>query len=148
MHHPSPVLHTDTLIITVYKWSFAGTISKNIARQSNIWGLVCLIALDFVFLFSTSFWRTKSYNFFLTTHFIGFVVLIPSVSPDLLYGTLYQRGTELDLQTLPRGSLFHHRSLDPLWPGLHIPLLQVTFRHRHHPTHTLTLFDVDRDSLS
>lgn len=68
------------LIMPVYKWSLNGNMSTNLAKQSNTWGLVCLISVDLILIFSTSFWRTKSYNIFLTTHFAGYVVLIPSVS--------------------------------------------------------------------
>ena len=137
------------LIMTVYKWSLTGTMPASLAKQSNIWGLVCLITVDFIFIFSTSFWRTKSYNIFLTTHFAGYVLLIPSVSCECLHvDPLLNVEPKLDLQTLPPDTPFHHRSPGAVWPGLCIPLLQITLRHRHHPAHALALLDADRGPLT
>ncbi|KAF8336099.1 hypothetical protein F5887DRAFT_988205, partial [Amanita rubescens] len=59
-----------------YKWSLNGTMAINLAKKNHIWGVVCLSAVDFVYVFSTSLWRTKSYNFFLTTHFVGYTLTV------------------------------------------------------------------------
>ena len=45
-----------------------------------IWGTVALICLDVIVFFSTQYWRQKAYNLFLSTHIIGFVIVMPAVS--------------------------------------------------------------------
>ncbi|KAF8625150.1 hypothetical protein AX15_005535, partial [Amanita polypyramis BW_CC] len=62
-----------------YEWSFNGTFATRIAETRNIWGMIALICVDLIFIFSTSFWRTKAYNVFLTTHFLGYIIAIPAV---------------------------------------------------------------------
>lgn len=105
---------TDSSIVIVYKWAYNGTMAINLAKKSNVWGVVCLSAVDFVYVFSTSLWRTKSYNFFLTTHFVGYTLLIPSVSISLIYATfILTRHLTSSTNTTPPRSLSSSRSWYP-----------------------------------
>ncbi|KAK2464431.1 hypothetical protein APHAL10511_003579 [Amanita phalloides] len=62
-----------------YRWAINKTILVQLSVYSNIWGLVCLISVDLILIFSTTLWRTKAYNIFQTTHFIGFAILVPAL---------------------------------------------------------------------
>ncbi|KAH7926604.1 hypothetical protein BV22DRAFT_344765 [Leucogyrophana mollusca] len=62
----------------IYEWTFAGTFSKYIRQTPVIWAFVALGCLDFIYFFSTSFWRQKAYNVFFSTHVIGFIVFLPA----------------------------------------------------------------------
>ncbi|KAH8823322.1 hypothetical protein DL96DRAFT_270256 [Flagelloscypha sp. PMI_526] len=62
----------------VYSWSLDGTFSQRITAPQSTWGMVGLVAANVLFFFSTSFWRSKAYNIFLTTHMIGWVLLVPA----------------------------------------------------------------------
>jgi len=48
-----------------------------------MWGMVTLVCLDMIFLFSTQAVRNKAYNFFLSTHIIGFIFVLPAVRLSL-----------------------------------------------------------------
>ncbi|KAF4609979.1 hypothetical protein D9613_010568 [Agrocybe pediades] len=61
-----------------YQWSLAGTFKKSIASPQSMWGLVALICLDMIFLFSIQAVRSKAYNFFLSTHIVGFILVLPA----------------------------------------------------------------------
>ncbi|TFK37001.1 hypothetical protein BDQ12DRAFT_608543 [Crucibulum laeve] len=61
-----------------YKWSLAGTFVASMQRSSNAWGMVALVCVDMLFFFSTAFWRQKAYNIFISTHIIGFVLVLPA----------------------------------------------------------------------
>lgn len=63
----------------VYKWSLAGTFTATISKPVYTWGLVALICMDFLFFFSTSFFRNNAYNLFLATHIISFSILLPAL---------------------------------------------------------------------
>ncbi|KIJ60791.1 hypothetical protein HYDPIDRAFT_170073 [Hydnomerulius pinastri MD-312] len=52
----------------IYEWTFQGKFSTYMKDPANIWALVALLALDVLFIFSTSFWRRKAYNVFFGTH--------------------------------------------------------------------------------
>ncbi|KAF8628831.1 hypothetical protein AX17_005892 [Amanita inopinata Kibby_2008] len=62
-----------------YQWSLTNTVSLNFAQPSNVWGLVALICFDLLFIFSTSLWRTKAYNVFLTSHTISYILIVPAI---------------------------------------------------------------------
>lgn len=83
--HVSPCLrwNADCYFI-VYKWLIAGTFQASIKSPSNTWGLVGLVAFDLIFFCSTDWWRKNAYNFFITTHVVGFCLLFPAVRPTLL----------------------------------------------------------------
>jgi hypothetical protein len=70
----------DCLFLAVYKWSIAGTISKNISEPSYIYGLVALVCFDMLGIFSIQFVRSRCYNLFFATHAVGLIVLLFSVS--------------------------------------------------------------------
>ena len=64
----------------VYQWSLAGTFEQSMKLPNVIWGTVALICLDMIVFFSTQWWRQKAYNIFLSTHIIGFIIVMPAVS--------------------------------------------------------------------
>lgn len=68
-----------TFTITVYKWSLDGTLSQSLKSPSNMWGLVALACIDLIFIFSTQYWRGKAYNLFLSTHILGFTLVLPAL---------------------------------------------------------------------
>ena len=68
------------MILVVYKWTVLGTISKEFKEPSNRWGLVTLTIADIIFVFSRPIVRAKAYNLFRTTHFVGYILIIPAVS--------------------------------------------------------------------
>ena len=65
---------------SVYQWSLNGTVATNLKNPSNVWGIIALASVDLIFVFSTEFWRGKAYNFFLSTHILGFTLILPAVS--------------------------------------------------------------------
>ncbi|KAM6502977.1 hypothetical protein JOM56_002954 [Amanita muscaria] len=70
-----------------YKWSLEGTLWVSLSKPSNVWGMVMLACFDIIFLSSLSIWRTKAYSFFMTTHFLCYVIIVPALYfhyPDTL----------------------------------------------------------------
>ncbi|KJA18253.1 hypothetical protein HYPSUDRAFT_205502 [Hypholoma sublateritium FD-334 SS-4] len=63
----------------LYKRSIDGTLSQKIQIPSCYWGVVALICMDLLCFFSTEFWRKRAYNVFLTTHIVGFSLLLPAI---------------------------------------------------------------------
>ncbi|KAG5640475.1 hypothetical protein DXG03_008380 [Asterophora parasitica] len=63
----------------IYKWSIAGTFRQQISHPFSTWGLVAVIALDFMWLFSLSFFRTRFHNVMCTAHIIGIALVIPAI---------------------------------------------------------------------
>ncbi|PPR00684.1 hypothetical protein CVT24_000972 [Panaeolus cyanescens] len=61
-----------------YSWSLAGTFAANLRRTPVRWGIIALICLDMIYFFSVEFVRNKSYNFFLSTHILGFIIVWPA----------------------------------------------------------------------
>lgn len=68
---------------SVYKWSAEGTFTQSIKLPMVVWGFVGLVCVDILYVFSTPFWRQRAYNVFLSSHFIGFGLLLPAVSPTI-----------------------------------------------------------------
>ncbi|KIM41657.1 hypothetical protein M413DRAFT_409883 [Hebeloma cylindrosporum] len=62
-----------------YLWSLQGTLAESMKGSHAIWGTVALICLDMIVFFSTEYWRQKAYNLFLTTHIIGFILVMPAL---------------------------------------------------------------------
>jgi len=60
----------------IYKWCLADNFMESIAKPKCYWGLIGLICIDGLFLFSTEFFRKKAYNLFLATHICALTVLI------------------------------------------------------------------------
>lgn len=50
-----------------------------IDRPQTKWGIVALVCLDCMILFSTSYWRQRAYNVFIATHIFGIALLLPAV---------------------------------------------------------------------
>ncbi|KAF9450866.1 hypothetical protein P691DRAFT_429417 [Macrolepiota fuliginosa MF-IS2] len=70
-----------------YKWSLAGTFRAQIAEPKNAWGLLALICLDVLFLFSLAYWRQRAYNIFFMVHILCFSLLMPALwhhRPELI----------------------------------------------------------------
>ncbi|KDR70244.1 hypothetical protein GALMADRAFT_214680 [Galerina marginata CBS 339.88] len=70
-----------------YKWTLEGSFQQNIKTNSAIMGMIALVCIDMIFLFSVQYVRNKAYNLFLTTHIIGFIAVLPAVyqhKPNLL----------------------------------------------------------------
>ena len=63
----------------VYSAALNGTTAQMLAQPHIIWGIVALVCVDMIFLFSTRYWRERAYNFFLTTHITGFILVLPAV---------------------------------------------------------------------
>ncbi|KAF7419392.1 hypothetical protein PC9H_001981 [Pleurotus ostreatus] len=61
-----------------YKWSAEGTFTQSIKLPMVVWGFVGLVCVDILYVFSTPFWRQRAYNVFLSSHFIGFGLLLPA----------------------------------------------------------------------
>ena len=55
-----------------------------VSETPYAWGLVSLILLDILFLFSLAWIRQKCYNLFILTHFIASIVFLAAASPFLL----------------------------------------------------------------
>ncbi|KAF8452850.1 hypothetical protein L210DRAFT_2059386 [Boletus edulis BED1] len=62
-----------------YEWSITGTISMHLSNPHNLWGLVSLVCIDILGIFSMQLVRSKFYHFFLTTHVVGLIVLLFSL---------------------------------------------------------------------
>ncbi len=60
-----------------------GIFTASIKEPQNAWGLLALVALDVLWLFSLDFWRQKAYNIFLTIHILCFALVIPGVRSSL-----------------------------------------------------------------
>jgi len=63
----------------IYLWSLEGEFMKKIAVPTNYWGFIGLICADMLVFFSTSFWRTKAYNLFLSTHIFSVSLILPAI---------------------------------------------------------------------
>ncbi|KAH9482731.1 Ferric/cupric reductase transmembrane component B [Psilocybe cubensis] len=63
----------------VYKWSLAGTFSTKLKQPSNMWALIATCCFNLIFLFSTAYWRQKAYTLFLSSHIIGFSLVLPAI---------------------------------------------------------------------
>ncbi|KAF8960642.1 hypothetical protein BDZ97DRAFT_1922018 [Flammula alnicola] len=70
-----------------YKWTLKGTFADSIKELEFVWAMVALICFDMLFFCSTKYGREKSYNLFLATHIVGFILVLPAIYyhiPDLL----------------------------------------------------------------
>jgi hypothetical protein len=61
--------------ILVYEWTLQGIIAKKLLTTDVSFGLVGLVALDVLLLFSVGFWRRRFYNIFLFSHILGIIFL-------------------------------------------------------------------------
>ncbi|KAL0958841.1 hypothetical protein HGRIS_014159 [Hohenbuehelia grisea] len=62
----------------IYKWSAEGRFTQNIKIPMVAWGLVGLVCVDVLYVFSTPIWRQRAYSVFMTSHFVGFGLLLPA----------------------------------------------------------------------
>ncbi|KAJ7100631.1 hypothetical protein B0H15DRAFT_816746 [Mycena belliarum] len=63
----------------IFKWSQEGDFKAKIKQQANFNGLLALIAVNFIFIFSTAFFRSRFYRIFLTTHITGLAFIFPAL---------------------------------------------------------------------
>ena len=76
----TPIRILPNFFLLVYQWSLQGTLKQSMKLPNAIWGTVALICFDMIVFFSTQYWRQKAYNLFLSTHIIGFIIVMPAVS--------------------------------------------------------------------
>ncbi|KAL0576626.1 hypothetical protein V5O48_005356 [Marasmius crinis-equi] len=62
----------------LYQWTILGIAKSALKAPTAYWGLIALICLDFLYFFSTPFWRNKAYRIFLSTHIFSMILLVPS----------------------------------------------------------------------
>ncbi|KAJ6558686.1 hypothetical protein B0H10DRAFT_2240807 [Mycena sp. CBHHK59/15] len=61
------------------KWSQQGLFTTKIKSPPTMYGLLALTAVNFIFIFATSFFRSNYYRIFISTHIIGFAILFPAL---------------------------------------------------------------------
>ncbi|KAJ2919424.1 hypothetical protein MD484_g997, partial [Candolleomyces efflorescens] len=69
-------------VFYVYRWTAAGTFTTAIARPKNVWGLILLVAMNVLWIFSTNGWRKGKglgYRVFIWSHVLGVIVTIPAI---------------------------------------------------------------------
>ena len=72
-----------SLVIVVYKWVIQGVWTQRTQEIYVRWGLVGLVSLDILFIFSLKAFRKEFYNLFLFTHLIALVVFMVAVRQAL-----------------------------------------------------------------
>ncbi|KAG6376746.1 hypothetical protein JVT61DRAFT_1765 [Boletus reticuloceps] len=60
----------------IYEWTMAGVILHRLDEPFVRWGLVALVCFDLLGFFSIHCVRTKSYNLFFGTHFVGLILTL------------------------------------------------------------------------
>jgi len=63
----------------IFKWAQAGDFKAKIKVDANMHGLLALVAVNCIFIFSTAFFRSRFYRIFVSTHILGFAILIPAL---------------------------------------------------------------------
>lgn len=64
---------------TVYKWTLQGVFTLRLEQPRFRFGVVALVAVDILFVFSLAICRQRAYNIFLISHLVAFVVFIVAV---------------------------------------------------------------------
>lgn len=64
----------------MYKYAFAGTLSAKVQIPFLIWGIVSLIGIELLYVFSIPFLRQRFYPLFLTSHIVGLALFLVGVS--------------------------------------------------------------------
>ncbi|KAJ7176645.1 hypothetical protein C8R46DRAFT_41313 [Mycena filopes] len=62
----------------IFQWSQAGIFKARLKTSTTMNGFLALVAVNFIFIFSTAFFRSKFYRVFLFTHILGFAVVFPA----------------------------------------------------------------------
>ena len=118
------------LILAVYQFTTLGIISTEFKDPSNRWGLVTLICMDIIFVFSTPIVRARAYNLFRITHVVGYLLIVPAVSG-------YTHAISFDTYTAPvarasfTGSPIYYRCFGCIPSGSRTLLAQDTPRYRY-----------------
>lgn len=60
----------------IWQFAYKGTLAKEIQEPVVQWGIAALCAFDLLIFFSLPIFRKRAYNFFLTTHIVG-LILVP-----------------------------------------------------------------------
>ncbi|KAJ7621187.1 hypothetical protein FB45DRAFT_928616 [Roridomyces roridus] len=63
----------------IFVWCQAGTFQARIKSPANTNGLLALVAANLIFFFSVSFFRSRYYRLFISTHITGFAILFPAL---------------------------------------------------------------------
>ncbi|KAJ7678192.1 hypothetical protein DFH06DRAFT_568132 [Mycena polygramma] len=63
----------------IYEWSQQGIFTAKLKTSSTMHGFLALVAVDFIFLFSTEFFRSRFFRIFICTHVLGFACLFPAL---------------------------------------------------------------------
>ncbi|KAJ7768301.1 hypothetical protein B0H16DRAFT_1716319 [Mycena metata] len=63
----------------IFQWSQQGIFKARLQTFGNTHGFLALVAVNFIFIFSTSFFRSKYYRIFVSTHILGFAVVFPAI---------------------------------------------------------------------
>ncbi|KAJ7815032.1 hypothetical protein B0H14DRAFT_3878485 [Mycena olivaceomarginata] len=63
----------------IFRWAQEGVFKARIKSYETVQGLLALVALNCIFIFSTAFFRSRFYRVFVSTHILGFAILIPAL---------------------------------------------------------------------
>ncbi|KAF9527245.1 hypothetical protein CPB83DRAFT_856618 [Crepidotus variabilis] len=61
-----------------YKWTLEGSFKQNMANPHRIMGVIALLCMDILYLFSIKFVRDRSYNLFYRSHLICLALVLPA----------------------------------------------------------------------
>jgi len=135
--------------ILVYEWTAEGIITQKLQTSPVAFGVLGVVSMNVLFLFSTAFWRRRFYNVFLLTHIlgiiftpIGLVFHMPSTLPwvltavavyglDHLIRLLKTRICEATLRPIPELGMTRVEipHLNAGWrPGQHVRLRVLSTR--------------------
>ncbi|ESK93889.1 putative iron reductase [Moniliophthora roreri MCA 2997] len=62
----------------IYSWCIKGTFRQHSSHPSIYWGIIGLICMNSLYLFSLSFFRSRFYTLFVTNHILALSLLIPA----------------------------------------------------------------------
>ncbi|KAK7052300.1 iron reductase [Favolaschia claudopus] len=63
----------------IFTWAQEGDFTSRIKVYGNQYGLLAMVAVNLMFFFSTSFFRSRFYRIFVTSHILGFAIIIPAM---------------------------------------------------------------------
>ncbi|KAJ7750464.1 hypothetical protein DFH07DRAFT_548505 [Mycena maculata] len=63
----------------IFKWSQEGIFKAKLKTPEYTNAFLALVAINCIFLFSTSLFRSKYYRFFISTHIVGHAILFPAL---------------------------------------------------------------------
>ncbi|KAJ6551429.1 hypothetical protein B0H19DRAFT_1211163 [Mycena capillaripes] len=63
----------------ISQWSQQGIFKAKLKTFASMHGFLALVAVNFIFFFSTAFFRSRFYRIFISTHILGFACLFPAL---------------------------------------------------------------------